>query len=60
MHTPHADDYKELIGTATALSMDDPFGHPVNFWAPARLLSPSNGATADYRASGAPRCRRSD
>jgi hypothetical protein len=36
---PHADDYKALMGTATALSMDDPFRHPVNFWAPARLLS---------------------
>ena len=36
---PHADDYKALMGTATALSMGVPFRHPVNFWAPARLLS---------------------
>ena len=35
---PHADDYKALMGTATAL-MSAPFRHPVNFWAPARLLS---------------------
>jgi hypothetical protein len=36
---PHADDYKALMGTATALSIGDPVRHPVNFWAPARLLS---------------------
>jgi hypothetical protein len=36
---PHAADYKALMGTATALSIGDPVGHPVNFWAPARLLS---------------------
>src|SRR5229473_6711526 len=36
---PRADDYKALIGTATALSFGDPVRHPVNFWAPARLLS---------------------
>jgi hypothetical protein len=36
---PHADDYKALLGTAMAPSMGDPFRHPVNFWAPARLLS---------------------
>jgi hypothetical protein len=36
---PHADDYQALIGTATALSFGDPVRHPVNFWAPARLLS---------------------
>src|SRR5260370_42079172 len=36
---PHTDDYKALIGTATALSFGDPVRHPVNFWAPPRLLS---------------------
>ena len=36
---PHADDYKALMGTATALSFGDHVRHPVNFWAPARLLS---------------------
>src|SRR5260370_19104607 len=36
---PHADDYKALTGTATALSFGDHVPHPVNFWAPARLLS---------------------
>jgi len=34
-----ADDYKALTGTATALPFGDPVRHPVNFWAPARLLS---------------------
>jgi len=36
---PHADDYKALMGTATALSFGDHVRHPVNFWAPARMLS---------------------
>ena len=36
---PHADDYKALMGTATALSFGDAVRRPVNFWAPARLLS---------------------
>jgi hypothetical protein len=36
---PHADDYQALMGTATALSFGDDVRHPVNFWAPARLLS---------------------
>jgi hypothetical protein len=36
---PHADDYKALVGTATALSFGDAVRNPVNFWAPARLLS---------------------
>jgi hypothetical protein len=36
---PHADDYKALMGTATALSFGDSVRHPVNFWLPARLLS---------------------
>jgi hypothetical protein len=36
---PHADDYKALMGTATALSFGDAVRHPVNFWAPDRLLS---------------------
>jgi Trypsin-like peptidase domain len=35
----HADDYTALMGTATALSFGDSVRHPVNFWAPARLLS---------------------
>ena len=38
-NTPHADDYKALMGTATALAFGDHVRHPVNFWAPARLLS---------------------
>ena len=36
---PHADDYTALMWTATALSFGNPARHPVNFWAPARLLS---------------------
>ncbi|MGA3001753.1 MAG: serine protease [Acetobacteraceae bacterium] len=36
---PHADDYRALMATATALSFGDPVRHTVNFWAPARLLS---------------------
>jgi len=36
---PYADDYKALMETATALSFGDHVRHPVNFWAPARLLS---------------------
>src|SRR5205814_1247475 len=36
---PHADDYKALMGTATALSFGDAVRRPANFWAPARLLS---------------------
>ena len=36
---PHADDYNALMGTATALSFGDAVHRPVNFWAPARLLS---------------------
>ena len=36
---PYADDYKALMGTAKALSFGDAVRHPVNFWAPARLLS---------------------
>jgi hypothetical protein len=36
---PHADDYKALMGTATALSIGEPARRPVNFWAPAQLLS---------------------
>jgi hypothetical protein len=35
----HANDYKALMGTATALSLGDPVRHPMNFWAPAWLLS---------------------
>jgi len=34
-----ADDYKDLVSTATALPIGDCDRHPVNFWAPARLLS---------------------
>jgi hypothetical protein len=36
---PHADKYKALIETATALSISGPLRNPVNFWLPARLLS---------------------
>ena len=36
---PHADVYTALMWTATALSFGNPARHPVNFWAPARLLS---------------------
>jgi hypothetical protein len=37
---PHADDYQALMRTATTLSIGEhPGRHPVNFWAPARLLS---------------------
>ena len=36
---PHVDDYKALMATATALPISDRVRHPVNFWAPARLLS---------------------
>jgi hypothetical protein len=35
----HTDDYNALMGTATALPFGDTVRHPVNFWAPARLLS---------------------
>jgi hypothetical protein len=35
----HADDYKALMGTATALPFGASVRHPVNFWGPARLLS---------------------
>jgi hypothetical protein len=38
-NAPHADDYKALMATATALPIADRVRHPVNFWAPARLLS---------------------
>jgi hypothetical protein len=36
---PHADDYRALMRTAAALSFGDAVRRPVNFWAPARLLS---------------------
>ena len=36
---PHADQYKALMETATALSIGGTLRHPVNFWVPARLLS---------------------
>jgi len=36
---PHVDEYKTLMGTATALSIGGSLRHPVNFWIPARLLS---------------------
>jgi Trypsin-like peptidase domain len=36
---PYSDDYKALMGTATALSFGDTIRHPLNFWAPAQLLS---------------------
>lgn len=38
-NAPHADDYKALMATATVLPIADRVRHPVNFWAPARLLS---------------------
>lgn len=36
---PHADEYDALMATATPLPFGDRVRHPVNFWAPARLLS---------------------
>jgi hypothetical protein len=36
---PYADDYKALMAAATVLPIGDALRHPVNFWAPARLLS---------------------
>lgn len=38
-NAPHADEYKALMATATVLPIADRVRHPVNFWAPARLLS---------------------
>jgi hypothetical protein len=35
----HAADYRALTAAAPALPFGDPIRHPVNFWAPARLLS---------------------
>jgi hypothetical protein len=35
----YGDDYDALMATAAALPFGDPIRHPVNFWAPARLLS---------------------
>ena len=35
----HADAYKALTETATALSIGSALRNPVNFWVPARLLS---------------------
>jgi hypothetical protein len=35
----HADEYKALMETATALSIGGSQRNPVNFWVPARLLS---------------------
>jgi hypothetical protein len=37
--SPHADEYKALTTTATALSIGGSLRNPVNFWVPARLLS---------------------
>jgi hypothetical protein len=36
---PYADDYEALMGAATVLPFGDAVQRPVNFWAPARLLS---------------------
>src|SRR5271169_434219 len=36
---PHADEYKALTATATALSIGGSLRNPVNFWVPARVLS---------------------
>jgi hypothetical protein len=35
----HADEYRALTETATALSIGGALRHPVNFWVPGRLLS---------------------
>src|SRR5215469_843350 len=37
--SPHANEYKALMETATALSISCALRNPVNFWLPARLLS---------------------
>jgi len=36
---PHADEYRTLTETATALLIGGSLRNPVNFWVPARLLS---------------------
>src|SRR6516162_457012 len=36
---PHADEYKALMETATALSIGGSLRNPINFWVQARLLS---------------------
>ena len=36
---PHADEYKALMQSASALSIGGSLRNPVNFWVPARLLS---------------------
>ena len=36
---PHADEYKALMETATAVSIAGALRNPVNFWVPGRLLS---------------------
>jgi len=37
--SPHADEYKALMQSASALSIGGSLRNPVNFWVPARLLS---------------------
>src|SRR6516225_10272337 len=37
--SPHADEYKALMETATALSINCALRNPVKFWLPDRLLS---------------------
>src|SRR5882672_12592480 len=41
---PHADEYKALMETASALSIGGSLRNPVNFWVPARLLSLTHAA----------------
>jgi hypothetical protein len=52
-NAPHADDYKAVM--ATALPIADRVRHPVNFWAPARLLSlDGRGFSCTIRHFGGP------
>lgn len=37
--SPHADDYQALMAAVPALPIGGAVRHPVNFWAPARVLS---------------------
>jgi hypothetical protein len=55
-NAPHADDYKALTATATALPIADRVRHPVNFWASARLLSLDGRWFSAPSATSAGRC----